>query len=468
MDYRGCLHLSERKNMSNTGKTEPLSDDTNKKGSILQELYLEFFAIFIPGFILVSGIVALFSLCHYCIYGETSFCDQWFKEINLSHGLFFLSIMAYAIGAILHRQRPDIPDEISALYEWCDKKKRGEVPVRAVEFSDDWKNFFAFWSRYFPSTMISRKKKFLSDKKSSFVKYLYKYLRRYFLSTMISCKKKFLSDKKSSFVKYPYKYLRRYLIEHGLSHLLYFVPWCHNCDKLDKKMIPNRFRSRTTINELKYIISCYGSKSFSSNIIHMEGNIRMFTSLWYAFKYLRRTALICLGWMLAYLLYNLFFMFLSKIVPVAIDGYETDKYFVKIFYFSEYIPILNKHFTCRFLPFLLFTYIILKAKIGIEKTIHYLRLKEIVAILHQANLLHCEFPNKSAWQQTKAKKEMFEDMIKDQEFCKNCNYRSDCFRDKKTTDQPNPLEQQIYVFNKECCLNATYSVKADSGDTHVK
>ena len=110
----------------------------------------------------------------------------------------------------------------------------------------------------------------------------------------------------------------------------------------------------------------------------------------------------------------------------------------------------------------------MRAKIGIEKTIHYLRLKEIVAILHQANLLHCEFPNKRAWQQTKAKKEMFEDMIKDQEFCKNCDYRSDCFRDKKTTDQPNPLEQQIYVFNKECCLNATYSVKADSGDTHVK
>ena len=61
--------------MNNKNEADFVTDDANKAGSVLLDLYLELFGIFIPGFILVSGLIALISLCHYCIYDQVSFCS---------------------------------------------------------------------------------------------------------------------------------------------------------------------------------------------------------------------------------------------------------------------------------------------------------------------------------------------------------------------------------------------------------
>ena len=96
----------------------------NMTGSVLQDLYLEFFAVFIPGFILVAGIITLISMCHYCIFEKVSFCSDWFSKINFTHSFFFLVVISYAFGAILHRKKPEHPDKESAFHEWCCKKKK--------------------------------------------------------------------------------------------------------------------------------------------------------------------------------------------------------------------------------------------------------------------------------------------------------------------------------------------------------
>ena len=425
--------------MSERDKVDPWSEDANKKGSILQELYLEFFAIFIPGFILVLGMGILVSLCHFSIYGKTSFCVQWVSEIQFTQGFFLLLIISYAIGAILHRQRPDVPDEISALYDWNRKKAKKGKYYGAVDFSKDWENFFNPFSILFPSTTIRLKKRVPKE------------------------------EKDFDFIKYPYKYLRRYLIEHGLSHLLYFVPWCDKCDDCDKNFNANRYRSRATINELKTIISCYGPKSFSSNLTRAETNIRMFTSLWYVFKYLRCINLICLLILLCCYLVK---CALSKNCPFTSIFVATDSIFstFEICLLPVSKNLFNIHLFTQSFVFILSAVFLIVIKIGIEKSIHYLRLKEIVEILNQANLLYLELSDKKIWLQIIAKEENFKEMIINLDSCKHCVYHQICFKEKNNKASVFSIfpEQQIYVLNKECCLNVTYSVKADSGDTHVK
>ena len=350
--------------MNNKNEADFVTDDANKAGSVLLDLYLELFGIFIPGFILVSGLIALISLRHYCIYDQVSFCSRWFSEMNFSHSFFFVLIMSYAIGAILHREKPDIPDERSAISDYCDKIKK--------------------WSNYNGAVNFPQLDK----------------ITLFFISLFPNLLKKY------KFIKYPYKNLRGYLINHNLHHLLKFVPWCKysECNG-----------SRTIINELKTIVKYYGNRNFISELTRLESNVRMFTSLWYTFKYLIIIALCCLG----------LIMILSVVTYceyVKISNAETKT-------LLNYIQdVRNLHASCQMLIFILIIIVLWKARTGIIKALHYMRLKEIVTVLAQANLLHREYPNKTIWKDIAEKEDRFKQSLQAVTPipCENCDCEDVC------------------------------------------
>ena len=335
-------------------KNNNLLEGIEQKSTVFLDLYLEFFGIFIPGFVLVFGSCSLISLCHYCFYGHVSFCGDWFAKINVSYGFFFLLICSYAFGAILHRQRAAVPDERAAYYEWRHKKRKHAEYNGAANFIDN-----------LPISML--------------------YVPLFAL-------------KQNHFVKYPYKNLRRYLIEHNLTHLLIFVPWCGQGVNTDY------YASRTIINELKTIIRFLGPKEFSLDLTKAESNIRMFTALWYAFKYLIRINFVCL----------------LITIPVTLWDYPYRNFDLTT---REDFQLL-----CGSLIFLLIFIFLYNALQGIEKFLHYLRVKEIVTILSQANLLRHEYPEKAIWNDLNEKDKRFKQFLQNMQPmpCINCKYSEEC------------------------------------------
>ena len=214
------LNISKK----NTNILASSEEDANKKTSVLQELYLEFFGIFIPGFLLVSGMCIILFLLTIDLFNEIPFISCMIKEINSSYILWLLLIISYATGAILNRKRPDIPDEISALRVWQEKKQGkpkhdnydGIADFNELIFLNNSCVIYKLMMFVCPGILIER------------------------------IRKKNPNAKSLIFVKYPYKNLRRYLISHGLNHLLDFVPWCGYIENESKC-----FRNRAIINELK-------------------------------------------------------------------------------------------------------------------------------------------------------------------------------------------------------------------------
>ena len=99
-------------------------EDANKKSSILQELYLEFFGVFIPGFLLISGFSILIFLWLSFFVDPISILAYVTQSGTSSYVLLLSLIVSYAAGAILNRKSPDVPDEISAFRTWQEKKKK--------------------------------------------------------------------------------------------------------------------------------------------------------------------------------------------------------------------------------------------------------------------------------------------------------------------------------------------------------
>ena len=335
-------HVEDNQNNAGSGLGDFIGDAKNK-ASILLELYLEFFAIFIPGFLLVAGLVALLSIDPSCY---KIFEDFFTLDVPHVYKFFLLIIISYAVGSILHRQSPDRPDEISAILTW----KIKSCNIDAVSSKKHRKYCLKPLFLILPETLIR------------IIKYFYR-----FVGT---------SPEDLKFIKYPYDSLRNYLKERGLEHLLKYVPWCV------RKNHSTVYRNRGIINEYKTIIKFYGPKVFLSELIRHESNSRMFTSLWHVLKHLTRVWWIVSVVALARLFYS---FYISKTTDYSLHYYALQA--VK-FFFGNYGKIAI---------WFLVLYIMLRAKHGIESTLHYLRLKEIVTILQQVYILEMRSPGNKIW-----------------------------------------------------------------------
>ena len=220
--------------------------------------------------------------------------------------------------------------------------------------------------------------------------------------------KYYSKDKDDKFIKYPYDFLRRYLLKHGLVHLLEFAPWCPHIKETDI------YRSRVTINELKTITKRYGPKSFSSEQVRHESNIRLFTSLWHALKIL----LILLGILL--ILAALIFLCCTlgeKSIPELqwITSFFCDQQTGTCLISSKEIAVCKEEFfhnhICLFIVWGLIFCGIIILKHGIERALHYLRLKEIVTIFQQAYILKKQLPENPVWYPVRKRNQVFRQKI---------------------------------------------------------
>ena len=303
---------------------------------------MEFFAVFIPGFLLATGIAVL-------LFFVPPFYNILSKlltsEMHHSYKFFIFIILSYALGAILYRQSPDIPDEISAITIWRNKiKTKGSDDTGAVKEKGYWRNIFSFNFLICPETYLN----------------LIKFFER--IKTQ------------DNFIKYPYGFLRNYLIKHGADYLLKYVPWCMDVED------SNVYRNRATINGYKTIIKYYGPKSFCDELIRHESNIRMFTSLWHVLKLLLR-----FWWILSFI--TLLWLYFTQSTSL--------------------INICRQLITCKVLLWIFIFHVMMRVKNALESSLHYLRLKEIVAILQQIHLLELENPSKKIWDYINSRESLF-------------------------------------------------------------
>ena len=226
--------------MANSGNTngseDTLLNEVHKKVSVLQELYIEFFATLIPGFVMTLSILVLLFLFHFFAYDKLLFTEVLSKNLNPWLGFVSILVFSYTCGAIIYRKDLKKLDRISSFIQW---KKQDEKSQKALAV-------------HYPPDFDINTLKYDTEKSKLF---------------------------NITATEYPYGYLRRYLVARGLYHLLIFVPWCYSREE-------DGFRSKTIINELKTIIKSGNNGHYTTDLLRNEAHIRMMTSMWYVMKYL--------------------------------------------------------------------------------------------------------------------------------------------------------------------------------------
>ncbi len=142
-------------------------------------------------------------------------------------------------------------------------------------------------------------------------------------------------------VEFPYRFLRKYLESRGLLYLTEIVPWTEE---------DHSFRSKTFINKLKIRLQCFHPDK-TGDILKNEGHIRLMSSIWHMFRYLKQLSIGCI---------------IINILLFALI-HQTVLYLI--------VPLL-----LSVLVFLL-AYI---GKRGIETFFHYQRVREVYYVLETA------------------------------------------------------------------------------------
>ena len=339
--------------MANSGNTnnneDILLNEVHKKVSVLQELYIELFATLMPGFVLILSILILLFLFHFFTYGERLFTTVLAEHLNPWLSFVAILVLSYTTGAILYRKDLKRVDRISSKKQW-DSQNNKEQKKLAVQYEG-------------------------------------------------------ATD--STFAEYPYGYLRKYLCCRGLYHLLIFIPWCYG-----KNANNNSFRSKTIINELKTIIKSSNNGHYIVDLLRNEAHIRMLTSMWYVMKYLFVITLILFllgSFFRLYAIKNNIFQWTTMTVAESVDG----KAYSIFKQTSVFVPSKNvhdsteqletesnnntSHFLCAIVTTGIFLFGFDWGKRNIEKSIHYVRIREIVTVLEQAYHIRVQNPNARFW-----------------------------------------------------------------------
>ena len=317
---------------------DSVTKETYKKVSILQELYIEFFATFIPGFILVSFTFLMIFIFFYFVQGKWLFDQETASCINPWGAFGFITIFSYVVGAILYRKEPNVPDKIAAYQQWRRAHPKEQTRL-AVQF---------------PGSIPCDKD---SSGKCPYVENCTtcneNKVKHVFRSIFLALSPQLAASLQKTPTEYPYHFLRKYLLKRGMKHLIVFVPWCGHCT--DESL---NQRSKVTINILKTRIKADGNGYFILDLLRNEGHIRMMTSLWYVVRYLRS---------IAFILAILLFLFYYILFPMHSFPYYSRGWF---WFFIALAVIFTTW-----------------GKRSIERTIHYVRSREIVTVLEQAHII---------------------------------------------------------------------------------
>lgn len=155
-------------------------------------------------------------------------------------------------------------------------------------------------------------------------------------------------------VDFPYYYLKDYLDFRGYKHLAKLIPW----DGEDNKSM----RSTLFINTLKMRI-CLTMPEKSSQLRRNEANIRLFSSIWHAMRLL------------------IFLTITATYVGLLAIFFETK--------FTQKPPA---NYLVAPLMDVALLYTFWRTKIGIEKSFHFNRVREIFYVLETASFLSKNHP----------------------------------------------------------------------------
>ena len=391
-------------------------NEAYKKISLLQELYVEFFGTFIPGFVSVvtSGILLVtFVVTFFDQHPWTSLAND--KTWNMHwYVAVFIVILAYVVGAIIYRTEPNRPDKIASYKQWK-RSSSGERMKLAVQYPSptlDDNTMQADSEQKANTTAYSIIKRDFNGLASNIN---LRGLKRCFEWLYFHMFKNHLIEAQGVDASFPYPNLREYLIRRGLSHLAEFVPWCAKNKTLDH-------RTKVVINILKTRIRATYVYPIIQDIVRNEGHIRLMTSIWHVALYLRRFA--CFFLLLAVLwgyhiskdhgeqgtsvpkylksatkvvdittephLYNFFnpnvLIEYIKIKNYESTNSESERLKRGLFLFDTLHMKMVGEIDATWLIFICGIVIICAtlAKVAIEKSIHYVRNREVVMILESA------------------------------------------------------------------------------------
>lgn len=352
--------------------------------SFFQSFYAEFFGTFIPGFI---AVVSVSSLCLISsiylglirgISGVQQFVALLFtsgNSIKLLSSWAVLGVVcafSYAVGAIIYRRAPKVPDAIASYRQWRGTAET-ERKSLAVDFS-----------------------RLTCDKHP-----------RIGVAGWPFWKGEAVRAKFGSAMDYPYPHLRQFLAARGHFDLLKYVPWCGDYG------IPGKVgkRSKTQINIIKQRIISMGNNSLSRDLIRNESHIRLLNSLWYIFRFLQEISLFFILIQLYLVLSYMFHIVVDNGgISITISLVEVEKYCSPV----PLIVFMIAFFTVWFL------------KRNIVKCFHYVRTRELVMVLNAAETVRRASTNKKDLLFFHGMRKCNKEFIKT--FCRGCPNETLCGR----------------------------------------
>ena len=154
---------------------------------------------------------------------------------------------SYAVGAIIYRCAPKVPDAIASYRQWRESNGKDALAVDFDRLTINGHVGVGMAGWPFSKGEAIRAK----------------------FGHQIDC---------------PYPHLRRYLAYRGHYNLLKYVSWCADPSDDDKV----QEKSKIQINMIKQIVATEGDGILSRDLIRNESHIRLLNSLWYIFRFLQQ------------------------------------------------------------------------------------------------------------------------------------------------------------------------------------
>lgn len=328
------------------------NNESEKIGTVtalLQSFYSEFFGTFIPGFI---AVVSVMSVCLVAaiywgfvenIKGIEDFVTAIIKKqtsIQLLSSWLILGVVcafSYAVGAIIYRRAPKIPDAMASYRQWKNTDDAGKRTL-AVDFArlakdGDTSVGWAGWPFWRGDA-----------------------IRQKFGKQM----------------DYPYPHLRQYLATRGHHCLLKFVPWCYD---LRNKSEPETLeRSKTKINIIKQLVISEGRSALSRDLVRNESHIRLLSSLWYILRFLQEIFVL-------FIVLELILVIRYILLGLSVSAAP----FMIKWTIPSSVNMLPMVPLAVFIVSLFFVWFL---KRNIVICFHYVRTREIVMALHAAEIVY--------------------------------------------------------------------------------
>lgn len=397
-------------------------DLIDKALSILQEFYIEFFGIFLPGLIAVGSVGLMLGGLYYFIAKDWHIFSQIAQPFE---GHFYLLIMvllfvAYMVGAIEYRREPKWPDAVASLRQWR-RTSLIEKERLAVSFgASQWTTFRcrtltvlegvlpnsqllaavrSFLICHFPKNKFVRGfgERVLGATETifGFLLWLFNY------AGWIRCK----VVESGVNIDFPYPCLRKFLNVRRLDNLVKYVSWCDAYKGKKRQDVGKGACSKHIINTIKHCVRSSGRASLISDLTRNECHIRMLCSFWYILSFILGLSVLCLTISIL--------IFLTEYKCGQVDHIWR----VVVVKPSSLYPI----------TLLIGCILVWWCRRNIENGFHYVRSREVVMILESACILERlgqeVYPELFSTAKTDASN--FE-----AEFCVNCENRKMCHIEK--------------------------------------